>query len=263
MDPTPRFTDLVQGPEASLPLDEAALLIAAHAHPDLDVEAGLRHLDDLAAGCEEPTLDGLRRHLFRDLGFSGNAVDYYDPRNSYLDDVLERRTGIPITLSILAMEVGRRIGARLAGVSMPGHFLLRDRVDPDVFLDPFSRGALLDRRACEARFRAVQGPGAAFDPAFLEPVGRQSILVRVLTNLRAVHQAASDTAALAWVLRLRLAIPEVDRGERRTLASVLAAQGRVHEAADELDRLAGEVGPGGVAAAQATAAAQRLRASLN
>ena len=103
MDPTTRFAQLVVGPEELLPLDEAALLIAAHAHPGLDVDAQLRRLDALAGEVREPTLDGLRRLLFRDLGFSGNDVDYYDPSNSYLNDVLDRRTGIPITLAVLML----------------------------------------------------------------------------------------------------------------------------------------------------------------
>ena len=129
-DPTARFTELVQTPEAEWALDEASFLIATHARPDLDLPAQLARLDELAAQAGEPTLDGLRRLLFRDLGFSGNEVDYYDPRNSFLDEVLDRRTGIPITLAVVMLEVGRRLGVPLAGVSMPGHFLVRDKVDP-------------------------------------------------------------------------------------------------------------------------------------
>src|SRR5436305_15199638 len=104
MDPTSRFTELVQGPEDRLALDAAALLIAAHAHPALDLDTELARLDDLAAGIREPTLDGWRRHLFVDLGFTGNVHRYYDPANSFLDDVMRRRKGLPITLSVLGME---------------------------------------------------------------------------------------------------------------------------------------------------------------
>src|SRR5204862_32917 len=129
VDATGRFADLVNGREAELPVDEAALLIAAHAYPELDVAEQLARLDALALWCFAPTLDALVEHLFVDEDFHGNADDYYDPRNSFLNDVLDRRVGIPITLSVLTMEVGRRIGVPVAGVSMPGHFLLRDRVD--------------------------------------------------------------------------------------------------------------------------------------
>jgi hypothetical protein len=119
VDVTERFRALVHGPEVSLPLDEAALLIAAHAEPGLDLDAELARLDELAAGVANPTLDGLRRHLFGELGFRGADHDYDDPRNSYLHVVVERRVGIPISLSVLLMEVGRRIGVPLAGCPCP------------------------------------------------------------------------------------------------------------------------------------------------
>ena len=241
----------MHGPEAALPLDEAALLIAAHAHPGLDVAAQLQRIDQLAAGVREPTLTGLRRHLFAELGFAGDEDDYYDPRNSYLDTVLDRRVGIPITLSVLLMEVGRRLGVPLDGVSMPGHFLVRDKVDPEVFVDPFARGRELDRRGAELRFHAIQGPGAVFDPSFLAPVGRRAIVARMLANLETAATMRNDTSTLAWVLRLRTSLPDAAEADRRKLASVLAATGRFVEAADVFDAL-GDPG-----------AAARLRAKLN
>ena len=265
MDATARFAQLLGGPEAALALDEAALLIAAHAYPGLDVAAQLARLDELAAGCGEPTLRGLRRHLFVEVGLAGNQADYYDARNSYLNDVLDRRTGIPITLAVVTIEVGRRIGAPLAGVGMPGHFLVRDRVDPEVFVDPFAGGAVLDRRACEARFRAVQGPGAVFDPAYLQPVGRRDIVARMLANLRVVHTRAGATAELVWVLRLQLALPGADPGERRALAGALSALGRYGEAAAELEGVVAVLSGRGddQGAERAATAALRLRARLN
>lgn len=221
MDPTECFVELVNGPEAALPLDEAGLLIAAHAKPELDVAGHLARLDALAEEVREPTLDGLRRLLFRDLGFAGNEDDYYDPRNSYLDDVLERRTGIPISLAIVMMEVGRRVAVPLSGVSMPGHFLVRDKVDPEVFIDPFARGIVLDRRGCRLRFHGVHGVTATFDPAFLEPVGRRAIVDRMLANLEAIAGTRSDRAMLAWVLRLRASMPGAAEDVRRRLSAVL------------------------------------------
>src|SRR5437868_11531873 len=192
MDPTEHFVELVNGPEPALPLDECGLLIAAHAKPDLDVAGQLARFDALADDVSEPTLDGLRRLLFRDLGFAGNEEDYFDPRNSYLDDVLERRTGIPISLAVVMMEVGRRVGVPLSGVSMPGHFLVRDKVDPEVFVDPFARGIVLDRRGCQLRFHGVHGVAATFDQAFLEPVGRRAIVDRMLANLEAIAGTTGD-----------------------------------------------------------------------
>lgn len=262
MDLTARFADLVQGPEAAIPLDEISFLLSGHAQPGLDVAAQLALLDRLADGVWAPTLDALRKHLFVELGFSGADVDYYDPRNSYLDEVIERRLGLPITLSVLMMEVGRRIGVPLAGVSMPGHFLVRDKVDPEVFVDPFARGAELDRLGCERRFLGVQGPGAVFDEAFLEPVGKRSIVTRMLANLETVATMRGDRGLLAWVLGLRTDMPEVSPAERRRLASVLASSGRYLEAADALERLATEVDDARTAS-DAAAAAGRLRAKLN
>jgi regulator of sirC expression with transglutaminase-like and TPR domain len=209
-------------PEAAIPLDRVAFLIAAHAHPDLELDAELARLDALAERAGEPTLDGLRRLLFRDLGFAGNADDYYDPRNSFLDDVLDRRLGIPISLAVLVLEVGRRLGVPLAGVSMPGHFLLRDKVDPEVFVDPFDRGLILDRRACQLRFHGVHGADATFDPAFLDPVGKLAIVDRMLANLDGVAVRAGDLGMLAWVLRLRTALPAADDAVAARLAAVQA-----------------------------------------
>jgi regulator of sirC expression with transglutaminase-like and TPR domain len=126
-----------------------------------------------------------------------------------------------------------------------------------VFVDPFARGVELDRRGAEARFHAIQGPGAVFDPAFLEPVGRRSIVGRVLANLEAVAVLRGDRQLLLWVLRLRTTLPSAGPAEIQRLAKALAAAGRYGEAAAELDGLA-EAGVEGAAASAA-----RFRARLN
>ncbi|HEV7536715.1 MAG TPA: transglutaminase-like domain-containing protein, partial [Acidimicrobiia bacterium] len=154
-----RFADLVARPDDEIPLDEATLLIAAQARPDLDIGAEQGRLDELAGGCGEATLDGLTRHLFTELGFTGNAERYRDPDNSYLDQVMRRRVGIPISLSVLTMEVGRRLGVAIDGVGMPGHFLVRHRADPVIFLDPFGGGRRLDAAGCRAIFASLGGVG--------------------------------------------------------------------------------------------------------
>src|SRR5439155_20561951 len=197
MDPTARFTELVRRADDDIPLDEAALLIAAHGRPGVDVAAGLAALDEVAAGCGAHTFAGWRARLFDELGFTGNDRDYYEPANSFLDVVLERRTGIPITLAVVGIEVGRRIGVPLAGVGMPGHFLVRHDGDGDpVFVDAFSGGRLLDEAGCEALFRSHQPAGAAFDPAYLDPVRPRAIVERMLANLRAVYAARRDPDGL-------------------------------------------------------------------
>lgn len=267
---TQRFIALVGGPGGVGPLDEATLLIAAHARPGLDVAAERSRLDELAAGVAAPTLDALRTHLFGELGYAGNQVDYYDPRNSYLDQVVKRRVGIPITLAVLMLEVGRRIGVPLAGVSMPGHFVVRDKVDRDVFVDPFARGAVVDRTTIEARFRASQPPDAAFDPAYLDPVPASAVIARMLANLDAIAAARSDRAMLEWVVRLRVAMPGAPASLHRRLSGVLAARGRFDAAADVLERLdalgisALETDASGVdGRPDDLALAHRLRARLN
>lgn len=240
MDPTlrARFAALLARPDAEIPLDEAALVIAAHAQPGLDIDAELAALDELAAQVRDPTLTGVVRLLFRDLGFVGNRDDYYDPRNSFLNEVRVRRTGIPITLSVLMMEVSRRVSVPLWGVGMPGHFLLRDKVDPNVFIDPFGGGRLLDARSCARLFRQIHGPTARLQPEHLEPTARADIVARILENLRNIYRYRDDRASLAWVLDLRTTLPRAGAAQVVELADVLASTGDWLGAADSLDRAA-------------------------
>lgn len=259
VDPGRRFAELVSRPEAEIPLGEGALLIAAHAEPDLDVAAELRRLDDLAMGCPAPSLDALCRHLFDDLGFSGNTEDYADPRNSYLDQVLSRRVGIPISLSVVTMEVGRRVGVPLAGVGMPGHFLVRHLGEPPVFLNPFGGGRRLDEVGCEAIFRHLGGT-EPFLPHYLDPVGPRAILARMLANLRSIF-LRRDLRSATWVLQLHLAIPGFDPGERAALARALGSLGRFAAAATELEHLAESLPPEEGARLSAEARALRARAN--
>src|SRR3954471_4898516 len=256
-DVTERFAALVRGSEENLPLDEAALLIAAHAYPELDIASELAVLDALAQRCVAPTLDALLNHLFRREWFVGNRVDYADVRNSYLNDVLGRRLGIPISLSVLLMEVGRRLGLKIDGVGMPGHFLARCG---DVWIDSFDAGRPMDRRACYELFLRVGGTAASFDPAFLEPVGPRAILARMLANLRVSYAQRGDAAALEWVGRLRLAIPGVPVGDHAEHARLLVGLGRFHEAAEAFERIAAMVDP--TDAAPFEAEAHLLRARL-
>lgn len=235
MDPTTRFTELVQGPPDRLALDEAALLIAAHARPGLDVAVELKLLDRLAAGIPAGDLHEWRRHLFVDLGFSGDVAHYYDPASSFLDQVVRRRRGLPITLSVLGMEVGRRVGLRLEGVGLPGHFLLRHSADS--FVDPFDGGRELDRDGCVERFREVNGPRAPFLPSYLDPVAPLAILARMLNNLKTVYAGRGDIGALSWVFDLRNALPLTSALERREWVQVLGLTGRFREAAEQLEAL--------------------------
>jgi regulator of sirC expression with transglutaminase-like and TPR domain len=257
---TERFAAVMSGPEAELALDEAALLIAAHARPELDVGRQRARLDELASGVTTPNLDGLCHYLFGSQRFAGNVTDYYDPQNSYLDRVLDRHLGIPITLAVLLIEVGRRIGVVLHGVNMPGHFLVGDAAAPDVLVDAFAGGTRLDRRGAEALFRDRQGAASPFLPDFLRPVSPHRIIARMLANLDVIATARADRFMLAWVVRLRAAVPHAGPAMQRRLAAALAECGRLDEAAEVLERLARAGHPG---SAGDRTAALRLRARLS
>jgi regulator of sirC expression with transglutaminase-like and TPR domain len=257
VDPTERFIELVTSPTREVPLDEGVLLIAAHAHPDLVVDAGLGALDALAAATAASSPDELATSLFVTEGFAGNTFDYADPRNSYLDDVLERRLGIPITLSVLMIEVGRRRGIALHGVGMPGHFLVG--APDEGWYDPFHAGARLDVAGCAARFAEVQ-PAVPFDRRALDPTPSRRILDRVLANLQRSF-LAREPASAAWVLRLRLRMPDLPASQRGELAAVLGRVGHFSEAARELDHAARELPPERAEQAARTAAQLRARAN--
>jgi regulator of sirC expression with transglutaminase-like and TPR domain len=257
LDVTARFAELVARPEAEIALDEAALLLAAHAHPDLDVERRLGELDALATRAARMSAGELSTFLFVDEGFQGNESDYGDPRNSFLDDVLDRRLGIPISLSVVMLEVGRRIGVVLHGVGMPGHFLVGG--GPGEWFDPYHGGARLDLAGCAALFTASHA-NARFRPQFLMPVGPRAILQRMLANLQHTY-LRRDPKAVVWVARLRLRVPGITLSQRGDLAGLLGRLGQFAEAARELDVLAQLLpGEGGEQAASAAAA---LRARAN
>jgi regulator of sirC expression with transglutaminase-like and TPR domain len=201
-----------------VPLDEAALAIALEEYPDLDVDEILARLDGLAgrvaAHLHGPRraaslLRGLREVLSVEEGLRGNEDAYYDPRNSFLNDVLDRKLGIPISLSVVYMEVGRRAGIPLQGVALPGHFLAK-YVSPsgsEVFVDAYHGGEVLSADECVARFRARSG-GRDLDRRWLAGATPRQILVRMLQNLRRVYAERKDDVRTFWVLdRILLAAP--------------------------------------------------------
>ncbi|MCU1457315.1 MAG: hypothetical protein JWL73_1407 [Actinomycetia bacterium] len=264
MDVSERFAELVTRPEPEIRLDEGAFLIAAHARPGLDVSAECTRLDGVAADVARAGASdfaGLARGLFGGPSpYVGNTDDYGDPANSYLDAVLDRRLGIPITLSVLMVEVGRRIDVPVVGVGMPGHFLARDARDPASFCDPFDGGALLDPEGCAARFAEVTGGRTPFDPGFLDPVGPRAILSRMLANLEQTFLVRERRHAV-WAARLELSVPGLAPGRRRTLAMLLGTLGRHTEAAAELEALATSGHPAGGPELQRLATGLRARSN--
>jgi regulator of sirC expression with transglutaminase-like and TPR domain len=222
MDAKQRFAAAVAGDPAGVRLDEAAFCIAACAHPGLDVDDWCGRLDTIASGCGEATFDGIRVHLADTLAFRGNTSEYGDPENSFLDTVIERRTGIPITLSVLMMEVGRRAGVAIDGVGMPGHFLVKERNENGVWCDPFGGFARLDADGCRAIFDRVYAGRARFDRSYLAGVNAHAILARMLSNLEHGPLAA-EPAHLTWMCDLHLALPDLTADERARLARARAA----------------------------------------
>lgn len=210
-------------------LDELALLLpAAIGHvPRIDLVAGLTKLDELAADVISPTLEGVCRCLFRgERALSGHRDDYYDPQNSFIENVLETGRGIPISLSVIAMEVGRRVGVDVVGVGMPGHFLIGERPQrglvPEMFADPFNGGQVMDASGCARLFAELMGAAQRFDVRFLAVTPPMAIVERMLNNLKSVYLRNGDLERLRGVMALRAAFPGLGRAERDEFRRLMA-----------------------------------------
>ncbi len=209
------FERVVQLPEHEIDLPEAALIIASDEYPDLDVSHYLHKLDAMASRLRphlppgrEPraTVELLNHLLYEEMEFSGNRENYYDPRNSYLNDVLDRRTGLPITLSIVYLALGRRLGLPLVGVGLPGNFIVKwqDR-ENRLLIDPFNKGEILDEFGVEALVRDTYHPSARFQAEWLNAVGSRYILVRLLNNLKGIF-VHTENYERAWQIVDKLLI---------------------------------------------------------
>jgi regulator of sirC expression with transglutaminase-like and TPR domain len=229
-----RFARLVRAGEDALDLAEGALAIGEVADPALDLPAWLAELDRLAHGVVG--LEALIHRLFLQAGFVGNTRDFYDPENSFLHRVIERRRGIPITLSVLTIEVGRRAGIELQGIGMPGHFLVRDPATR-IYLDPFHGGEVVDEAACERLFRDATGAGpeTPFGSGSLPALTKTQTLARILANLKVLYRVRGSPRELECVLRMRLALPDTPATEVIQLGEAMAMQGRFLDAAREVE----------------------------
>ena len=218
--PRTRFIHAISGPETDIDLTLACLYICAEEYQVLDVDAYAGRVDELGARAKEhmrgsggiyDAITAINRVLFDEEGFTGNRKNYYDPANSYLCDVLDRRTGIPISLSILFAEVGRRTGHVFDGVGLPGHFVIGvGRGDARIFVDSFDRGGLLTAHECHQMAERMLGRPIKDDKhdQWLKPVPKRSILHRVLNNLKAIYSRAEDHhRALAAAERIQLLSP--------------------------------------------------------
>lgn len=227
-----RFAAIAARPDAEIDLAEAALVIAQEEYPDLDIAAYQRLLEQLGDGARRQVgavaigargglgprgvVGVLNRYLYEECGFRGNREAYYDPRNSFLNEVLDRRTGIPITLALVYIEVGRRVGLPLVGIGFPGHFLVRcDAPGERLLIDPFDAGRLLTEADCAAMLSRLHGRPVPLARHHLAPIGPRPFLVRMLANLKGIYLEREDHArALAAVDRILALVPD-SADERR------------------------------------------------
>ncbi len=240
-----RFRTLIARPQGEIRLAEGALLIAQEEYPHLDVNAYLQRLDSMAATIKQHLgleLDprrivaSINTHLYDEQHFRGNRHDYYNPCNSFLNEVLDQKIGIPITLSVIYIEVGRQVGLPIVGVGLPGHFIVQYNAQVDTFwIDPFDGGAILTRADCATRLEQIYSRKVDWQDAFLSPVSDHDILRRMLNNLKGIYiQQGGYARALSVVERLLLMTPEQST-QVRDRGLLNAHLGNLEAAIDDLE----------------------------
>jgi regulator of sirC expression with transglutaminase-like and TPR domain len=243
--PRNRLEEILARPDREVNLAEAALLVAAEEYAELDVRAYLVRLDEMGVALrqrleEEPrperAIMALNRYLFQEQGFRGNTEQYYDARNSYLNDVIDRRTGIPITLSALYMEVARRAGLEVEGVGLPGHFVVRVQMPSRALLvDPFHGGSLLTERDCQERLDRIFDGKVKLEPKMLRPCRRKDMLERILRNLKAIYLRDQDKDRALRVVDLLVRIQPGSAEDLRDRGVLYAALDCYGTAARDLE----------------------------
>ncbi len=238
------FAEEVVRPEAELDMARAALLVAKEEYPQISVELYLARLDQMAEEVKDRladesapliVLDELLTMIYQRRGFQGNRKAYYDPRNSFLNDVLDRGLGIPLSLGMVVLEVGWRLKLPLEGVNFPSHFLVRYKGDAmDLLIDPFDGGRVRFEDQAQELLDQVYGGMVRVQEPFLRKATRRDMLVRLLLNLKSVYVNVGDhPRALAAVERILLIQP-TSRGENRARGLLLARMGRRNEAVEQL-----------------------------
>jgi len=228
-----RFGQLLERPEDQIDLAECALLIACEEYPDLELQHYRSRLDDLGREARARVAAGqglagrvqlLARFMAEELEFKGNAEHYYDPRNSYLNEVLTRRLGIPISLSAVYIEVGRRAGLDVRGIGLPGHFIVQVAEGHEqALIDPFHGGAILSMDDCQRRLDRIFDGRLRLDRSMLQPAGTRQILARMLYNLKGIHVQAQDHLRALAIVELLLLVEPQSLDELRDRALLYAA----------------------------------------
>lgn len=240
-----QFEQAVKFSNPTVDVARAALYLAQEEYSELDVEAYIRTLEQMAEAVRyqlpaEPyplrIIKCINHYLYDTVGFAGNKVDYYDPENSYFNRVLDRKTGIPISLSLVYLEIARRLDFPMVGINMPGHFLIRPDIDEmDLFVDPFNHGDVLFRQDCQERLVKLYGNDMALRPEFFDAVSPRLFLARMLRNLKGIYLQKDDwERALAAVDRILLLLPD-DLIEQRDRGLICYQIGDWLEARHDLD----------------------------
>jgi regulator of sirC expression with transglutaminase-like and TPR domain len=240
-----QFQQEVQQPDEQIDLLQAALYIAQAEYSSLDIAEYTNAIDTMAAEVQErlPTepyplriIQTINRYLYEDLGFSGNTVNYYDPRNSFINEVIDRRTGIPITLSLVYLAIAERIDFPMVGVGMPGHFLIRPDVEEmEIFVDAFHEGEILFPQDCQQRLSQMYQQPIELTPELLPSVSKRQFLARMLTNLKMIYLNQSDFAkALTIIEHILLVFPNAPI-ELRDHGILCYRLSRWHEARQDLE----------------------------
>ena len=244
--PVRGFQEVASLGEDEINLAEAALLIAAIEYPNLNSAAYLKRLDGFAEIIHERLADNapdfekiaaINNLLFDELGFRGNRDNYYDPRNSFLNEVIDRRTGIPITLSVVYIEVAERLHLNLVGVGMPAHFIVKHScAGADTFIDPFNAGQLLSEGQCAELLAEMSAGSVDFRREYLSPVTKKQILTRMLANLQGVYSRGGDYGRALKVIDYSIMLSPDAPNQVRDRARLLLALGRRADALRELER---------------------------
>lgn len=239
-------------PDGRVDLARSALAVALAEYPHLDIDGYVRRIDGIADEVRRKDQDTpldrlqkLKRLLFDEMGFQGNERAYYDPKNSFLNEVLDRRLGIPITLSVLTIEVGRRTGLKIYGVGLPGHFVVGvDLPSGAIYMDPFSHGSFLTEKDCLEKLKAMFGTRVPFKPEFLKPQRKKEILTRMLRNLKNIYVQNKDFERALKMIDLILCLNPDLLDERRDRGLVYYQLECFKAALDDLETyLAGSADP--------------------
>lgn len=210
------FYEEVSQPSHQVDLLKSALYIALHEYPHLNIDDYLSRFDRLAFNIKKrlpidrypmKVVQVINNYLFKELQFTGNSRNYYDPKNSFINDVLDQRTGIPITLSVVYLEIAKRLNFPMVGIGLPGHFIIRpDFEDVGIYIDSFNEGEILFEQDCEKRLSQVHQHPIKLQPEFLQPINSLQILVRILTNLKYIYLNNLDyykaLGTVEWILMI-------------------------------------------------------------